>query len=368
MAGLPVPGSVAGGAAAMQLDLQAIQSNKVKIQTEKVGLIRDQLGLMQEMRAMQLWNNIKPGQAKSPADLANVLDQVSLIQLESGQFDKGAQTAAKASGIRNQASAIEARKFKIRQQKLQQFANVLGGVPDTPAGYQQALLTMVQTDPHVVHDPQFAQLMQTPWRPGLVGQLKSMVLDAKDKSLIAYHKTQQAKAQEDIKMDQARMALMQKEKKYLSDRDKTLAKAGVQLIKSNELQAITDQATRDFPGADPADIRVRSRPIAEQMLQLMRQEHLTLSEAAVKAYQQAKKDGVFNGLRKMPTLKGTSAKNPLPMPYKDAQEAAADNYKRISDNMWYLVNGVPMVALAGHFYTQQELDAADKENALLGGQ
>ena len=96
-------------------------------------------------------------------------------------------------------------------------------------------------------------------------------------------------------------------------------------------------------------------------MRLMKREKLSWSEAATKAYQQAKKDGVYGGLKSFKGVggKGSSAADPLPQP--------ADPTKLVN-NQWYMLGGVPQLVLNGKAYTQAELDEMDNEDKVLNEQ
>lgn len=367
---MPAPslGSFAEGMTSEQLaqqnvtlNTQAIQGNAVKLKDMQVGLMRDKLLLMQQMRFMQLMSHAHFGSAggSTPDSMAGFLNEMAVVEAESGAPDKAAAIASKAAEISSRGADVQYKQYQMQSKRLQTFADILSGVPDNAAGYKQALQAMVQVYPNAVKDPMFQRLAKTPWAPGLIGSIKNSVLTAKDRALIQYRKFEAQHATNMEKLEAQRVELDKQRNKLAAQRDKAIGKDGGKPVTAGQLQAITDQASREFPGSDPADLRVRSRPVAEEMLQLMRTQHLTLSEAAVKAYQQAKKDGVYAGLRKMPGIKGTSADNPLPKP---------EDPSKLMQQQWYEIDGQPQLLLGDKFYTQQQLDELDKENQVLNGQ
>lgn len=92
------------------------------------------------------------------------------------------------------------------------------------------------------------------------------------------------------------------------------------------------------------------------MIKMMRDQHLTQSEAATRVYEKAKKDGVFNGLRPKTNRRGTAASNPLPLP---------DDPDKIIQNQWYTVQGEPMLAIGDKFYSQQEVKSMEETDDAL---
>lgn len=354
----PLGGGWASGGTEQTLDLQAIQSNTVKLQSEQIGLIRDKISLQQDLKMLQLMGGLQPGQADTPDQMASMMSQVAMLELRAGKVDSAAAMAAKASTIQENASKIDYRQFRMQNDRFTKFASVLSGVQDSPQGLSQALQTMMSLDPRVAQDPKFQALAKTPWRPGLVAALRNQVLTEKDKAEISYRNAATDHATAAATVDRNRVDLIKSQKKYLDDRDKQLDKTGAIPYKAEQLKSVTDQASRDYPGADPADIRVRSRPLAEEVVKMMRQDRLTLSEASTRVYENAKSTGVFSGLRQMPTIKGSKPGAALPLPAKAEQ---------MQENQWYTIGGVPRLKVGDSLYTEEELSGMnDDEKEALG--
>lgn len=354
----PLGGGFTGGMTEQTLDLQAIQSNTVKLQQEQIGLIRDKISLQQDMKLLQLMSGLQPGQADTPDEMAGMMSKVAMLELQAGKVDSAAAMAAKASTIQENSSKIDYRQFRMQNDRFTKFANVLSGVQDSPQGLQQALQTMMALDPRVAQDPKFQKLAQTPWQPGLVAALRNQVMTEKDKAEIKYRNAATDHATAAATVDRNRVDLIKSQKRYLDDRDKQLAKVGAIPYKAEQLKAVTDQASRDYPGADPADIRVRSRPLAEEVVKMMAQQRLSLSEAATRVYENAKSTGTFGGLRQMPVVKGSKPGAALPLPAKAEQ---------MQENQWYTIGGIPRLKVGDSLYTEEELAGMnDDEKEALG--
>jgi hypothetical protein len=357
---MPSPnlGSIAGGMADQTLDLQTIQSNAVKLQSEQISLVRDKISLQQDLKLLQLMGGLQPGQADTPDQMAGMMSHVAMLELQAGKVDSAAAMAAKASTIQENSSKIDYRQYRMQNDRFTKFANVLSGVQDSPQGLQQALQTMMSLDPRVAQDPKFQKLAQTPWRPGLVAALRNQVLTEKDKAEISYRNAATDHATAAATVDKNRVSLIKAQERYLNDRDTQLKKVGAIPYKAEQLKAVTDQASRDFPGADPADIRVRSRPLAEDVVKMMQQQRLSLSEASTRVYENAKTTGVFGGLRQMPVVKGSKPGVALPLPAKAEQ---------MQENQWYTIGGVPRLKVGDSLYTEEELAGMnDDEKEALG--
>ena len=359
---MPSIGSVTEGMVGTQLDYQQIQLNQAKLemapielQKEQVSLQQDKMQLAQQTKMLSLMQNLKPAsEADTPEAMVGILSQISMIQAEAGLPDAAAKTAGEAASIQNKSSQIDYRSWRMQNDRLSKFANVLSSVPDTPQGFALAVQTMAAEDPGVAKDPKFLNIARMPWRPGLIEQLQSSVETAKDKAEVKLKAAQESHARSAAVVDKHRVDLIDAQAQLARDRDKHLAKVGAEVVKADDRKAISDMVTRDYAGADPADVAVRVRPLAEEMKKLMRDQHLTQSEAAVRTYQRAKKDGIFNGLRMSPQIKGAKPTSPLPQP---------DSPKAIKQNQWYMgKDGVPRLALGTKFYSEEDLAGMEEED------
>lgn len=368
---MPSLGSVTEGMVGTQLDLQNIQlnnqqmqSNTIKIQDEAVQLTKDKIGLAQQMKMLQLLQNYHVGQqggggqapASTPDEMSSWLNDLSSIQLQSGLVDDAAKTANVASRIQENSSKVDYRSFKMQNDRFSKFASVLDTVQDSPQGLQQAVAMMAAEDPGVAKDPKFQAIAKMPWQPGLLGALKRQVLSAKDAAEIKYKGAATEHAAAAAAVDRARVGLVREQTKVQEQREKILKKDGATLYKSEQLKAITDMATRDYTTADAADIRVRARPLAEQVASMMKNQNLTLSEASTRVYEKARTEGVFSGLRQSLVTKGSKPGLPLDLP---------KTQKEVRQNQWYMVDGVPKIALGTKFYSEEEQAASDKDDENL---
>ena len=367
MAGNEFSGSVAGGMMEGQLDLNAIQVGRIKTQQEGIQLQRDKIALAQDMRMLSLMQNLQfhpsmggQGQPSTPDDMAGLMTQLSTIAMQSGKVDEAEKLATAASRISENSSKIDYRQFRMQQDRFTKFANYLGSAPDTPAGYATALQSFMADDPRAAADPKFQKLAQTPWQPGLVKGLQAQVLSQKDAAEIAYRKQAGDHAQAAKLVDDQRVELIKAQTQLAKDRDIHLKKAGAVTVKESELRAVTDQATRDFPTADPADIRVRSRAVAEEMIRMVRQQNLTISEASTRAYEAARSSGVYSGLRTVPVRPGTKPGSAMALPGKSSQKPE-ERAALMQDNMWYSVGGRPMLKLGDNLYSEEELAGMDDD-------
>ena len=178
------------------------------------------------------------------------------------------------------------------------------------------------------------------------------MLNAKDRLDAKYKEQQEKHLASQEKVDAHRVNLIDAQTRLADQRAIDLKKEGITTVKAGQLQAIVDQASVVYPGADPADLRVRSRPLAEEMVKMMKEQHLTQSEAATRVFQQARRGKVFAGLRTAPVIPGSKSSKPLPLP---------ESQDKMQENQWYMVEGVPKVLIGSKLYTEDELTEMDED-------
>jgi len=359
---MPGLGSVTEGMVGTQLDLQNIQMNQfklqeapIKLQQEQVDLAKDTLALNQQMTMLKLMQGIKVGEhGDTPDQMSDILNQMSMIQLQSGMPDAAAKTASEAAKLQNTASQIDYRTYKVQTDRFSKFANILDGVPDSQQGFAMAVQAMGAADPRAMQDPKFQEIIKQGWKPGLIPMLKRSVLTAKEQAEVKYRQQAGEHAEASATLDKARIGLVKAQEKLATDRDKAIQKEGGKPPTADDRKAIIEQINRDYTGADQADVYARARPLAEQMKKLIRDEHLTQSEAAVRVYEQARASGAFAGLRQTRNIPGTRPGLPLTVP-KGA------SVKDLQQNMWYMYKGKPVLVIGTKGYTEEELAAMDDD-------
>jgi len=370
---MPEPGSLGGGFTAgvlqTQLDLQAIQEGQqniqlnqfkiseapIKLQEEAVKLQSDKLELQKAMTLMQKLHGFQPGQGGTPADLSSEMYALATMQMESGYVDAGAQTANRASLIQARASQVDYRSYRQSVDRMSRFANILGGVPESQQGWATAIQDMIAQDPSVVNDPKFVAMAQRPYQQGMVAGVRAASLTAKEQAEIKYRSQAGDHAEAAAAADRARIPFIRAQTAKAEQYVKDHGKEGSTTVKASELQAITDLANAEFPGSDPADVRARSRPVAEEMKRMMRDNGLSLSQAAHEAY--ARNRLAFAGLHKGASLPGS-------VPGKAIALKPGMNPQQ---NQWYEVEGQPQIRIGDNFYTEEELKKLDKESAEITG-
>jgi hypothetical protein len=363
----PNLGSISGGMMDATLDLQSIQMNQyklqeapIKLQEEQIALQQDKMELQQKTKLLSLMQNIKPPRDVSTTDaVADVYTQMAMAELQAGNPEASLKMANGASELLNRASSVDARTYRMQNDRLSKFANILSQSPDSQQGFTQAIQAMLAADPGVARDPKFQALAKQGWQPGLIPKLERSVLSAKDQAEIDYKQKQELHLTTEDAVGRANIGLINARKKHIEDTDAAKAKEGGIVVKAADRNLILKMAEAKWPGADSNDLYVRSQAVAEEMVKMRKDQHLTDSEAGARAFTASEKDGRWKGLKMAPVRAGTSAAKPLPFAKGDTPEP----------NMWYSYKGEPVwqSPVDGMAYSQEELEGMEEdERAEIG--
>lgn len=330
-------------------DTRAQQLHDMQIKNMGLEVEGKQLNINAQQKMAQLMSQGGgAGDAPGEVDLADSLDKLAEIAIKSGLPEKAASYAGKASTMRKNEAYVMGRQNAVMLKNLSLYSSMLEGVSDERTWKQANAMYAMETG-----GPSPFGAM--PYDPQKVERLKMGVTTAKDRALTRAADARIKATNAEIAERQARVPLIQAQTQLANDRDAALAKAGTKPPKAGELKAITDLAEKDFGGAgDPArtaELRAMSRPVAERMLTLIQTQKLSQSEAAQRAYQEAKSTGQFGGLKQEKTKPGSVPKQPLELPIVDGKV----DRKKVQENLWYNVKGTPRLLLGGQLYTQDEL-------------
>lgn len=298
----------------------ALESATLNLQSQK------QMLSMMSQGAQQPDGEQSPG-ASTPQsyDMASTMDRFSVMAAASGLPEKAKEYATAASTLRNQASEIAERQSKQRLSDLTMIGSLMEGVTDDQTWKQANAMFQMQTG----HPTPYAKL---PYNPRVVEELRMGVMSAKDRALTDAAKARKEAAEASVSERKARVPLIRAQTALAAERTAKLKKTGaVQIIpKAENVRAITDLMVKDYgAGAQPEEMRVLARPVAERMQAIMRESSLTQSQAANRAYQEAKSQGAFGGFRPRPVMSGTPEK-PLDLP---------EDYSKLKPNMFYKGKG-----------------------------
>jgi len=274
------------------------------------------------------------GQPQSPLGLdgdpgsdlmASQMDRLAQLALSSGLPEKAKEYASTASTLRHNASTISANNLNATIKHLNMLGSLMEGVHDERSWRQANAMYALQTGKPTPYAKQ-------PYNPQLVDQLKMGVMTAKDRALTAAAKAREKSSAEEVEERTLRKDLIKAQTELTKSRTTALKKAGATPLpaKAAEIRAITDLIIKDYgAGVLPEDARVLARPVAEQMVRIMKDTSLPASQAAQRAYQEAKSNGAFGGLRPRPKMTG-SADRPLDIP---------EDSSKLRPNMYYKGKG-----------------------------
>lgn len=332
-------GAPAGAMAASEQNMKENAMN-LNLAIGGVALKKAQLDLAgQERMAGMLASGFGgQGHGGSPEDTAGMMSQLALYAAKAGLPQEAEQYAKTASALQHNQAYIKTQALTRQMKESGMYANLLGSVHDQQSWQRANALFTVQTGKQMP----WARL---PYNPRLVQMLKEGALSAKDKALIgAAHAREQAQ-QQMIKMEQERIDLMKSQKKLTDQRRAKLGKVGGDKpIPAANLQAITDLMVRDYGQQVPVQtMRTLARPVAERMQEILRQSPgLEPSAAAERAYQEAKAEGDFGGLRVMRPQMGTK-ENAIPLP-QDKSKWEPNRYYKLPNGQVALFDGKQFIA------------------------
>ena len=313
----------------MGLLQQAIQSGKLSGQQDLSG----QLNTLAEIAL----GSDKPAEANSYARTAADLDRQQAY-LTMTKMNQAMKTAQVFSGLLSSANVHDQQSYdKFRHDAATQAAMM--GSPQ--------ILKALQVLPKA-YDPRTVDNLRNGWQ--------SALQNAQQKSTEARQKAAESEVEHYQFLDRQAAA----ETDYYEERAKTLAKSGAGNLaaKPADIKAISDLMAQEY--GDPSDLQqtqrfnTRARPVAERAKELMAQDPaLKPSQAYQRAFDEAKQNGWFGGLKMAKPRLGMSAEAPAPLP------ASKDKAK---DNTWYNVNGNPMLLMNGKLYSQQEIKSMQTQD------
>jgi hypothetical protein len=295
-----------------QLANMTLQEGAVKLQSAKMDLSNRQ----RMMDAMSKQGDLG-------ADLPTQLDTLAQLAIRSGSPEQAAEYAKASSGLRKNTALMQDAQVKAVSKKLNILGSLMDGVSDETSWRQANMQYTMETGE------------QSPWggmpySPDMVGKIRNGVASAKDRALTEAAKARTADSIAETKERETRVPLLRAQTVLAEKRAAAVGKNGANLLpKAQDVRMIMDLQAQDYNFAGTEDSRVIAEPVAERMVDLMRTEGLTRSQAAERAYGEAKSDQTYVGLRPRARAKGTLA-SPLIIPKTE---------KELRPNMWYMGQG-----------------------------
>lgn len=327
----------------------ALQQAPITLKEAELTLKTKQLALDQQQAIMKSMASMGQGQQSTATDhatqLYNNVMQAAEIDRASGHLDDYVKHMKDASEILKNNSEIQARATTQADKVLNDGLMVIGSVPDTKAGWDQARQLFMTMHPDEINDPKMQQLFKMDWYPGMIGNISKGLTSAKDKAQIEKDRAQAvdayAKARESdfmvkqvlparVKLDEAEMDA---KKKVGADRLNPT---------TSDVNEIVKMAEPHFPDAagDPtsqAFLYTQSRAVAAQALKYEKIDGLSKVDAQNRAFREAYERKHYSGMPlKEQNELGTRSDKPLPapdMPPAIASKSADDQMKWVKKNL-----------------------------------
>ncbi len=295
--------------------------------------------------------------ATSEEDVPDVLEQLGMIGLKTGNLEKGKELLTASSTIANQRSLMARREAKTLYENLSTLSNLYSEV-ESPKDWQMAneqfqLLTG-QPSPYA----------GVPYSRELVEQARTATTTEKDRAAIALAETRRTLVEEQTREAQRRQELILAQEEYTRERTKNLEKAGVKPVPAAYLNAVKNKLQDEFDdiNTSPGQLGNIALPLAEQVYEKVRTEGLSMSQAVDAVVQEAIDNGDLGGWTPMTAFRaGDHRDRPLEVPR--AKDGKVDATK-LKKNKYYIIPGTGQVVLytnAGKFLA---IDPAEEEEEL----
>lgn len=304
---------------AQQMHNLSMQKGELELQQARMEMARQK----QMLELMKQQGGDKQSTTSRVKDLASDMDMMASIALQSGMPEKAKDFAIAGSTLRKNQREMISSKLNADIKEMDMMSSLLQNVNDDSTWAQANAMFSMQTG----RQSPWAQL---PYNPELVSKLQAGIQSNKDRALQSAAKAREAASRAQVSESKVRVDLIKAQTNLANARADKLRKTGTTEPKADDLRSITDLIHRDFSGAIlPEEARVLARPVAERMLDLMGRMNLSKSEAAERAYQEAKAEGTFGGFRPTRQLSGSQTR-PLDMPKDKA---------KLKPNMYYKGTG-----------------------------
>lgn len=282
--------------------------------------------LEQNKRMLSLMTQSQGTPSSGQYDLADNMNALAEMALKSGLPEEARQYAETGANLRRTTSQIDNALFTQKMKHLTLLSNLMGGVTDERSWNRANALFKMETG----KDTPFAG---QPYSPELVASLQRSFMTAKDQATAEAAKARQRASEASVREHEARLPLIRAQTEEVRARTAKLKKAGASQIvpKAGDVKIIKDLIINEYgAGVMPEEASTLAQPVAERMLEILKDSSITKSQAAYRAFQEAKSGGHFGGLRPRMRMKGTK-ENPLDIPATDGKADAS----KLRPNMYY---------------------------------
>lgn len=275
------------------------QSARLTLEEQGLKIQQAQMALEHQKKFMELMQAEPQGGAAGKPDdgsgvidpLAAEMDRMGKAALGAGMPEQAKDYFTSASTMRKNQAEISEKASKAHADELTLVSNLLSNTHDQ-ASWDQGnhIYEMEMGKPSPV--------AHLPYSPQLVESLKLGHMNAKDQALTAAAEARAKASLATAAEGKARLELISSQNKLALARAAAVAKAGGKAVlpTAEDLRAVTDLVTHDHEDLLPADARMYARPVADRMLELMRTNSLSRSDAAKQAYNEFKQNGHFEGI------------------------------------------------------------------------
>ena len=269
-----------------QIDLQNIALNNDNLQLDQLKIKEAKMKLGQQEQVMQGLAGLGPAPS-DPQAMTKYLYDAAAIEIQSGMPEQGAMTLEHADQVQHLTQLTAASKSKQTKVDIDQYMSILDDLPDNSAqSWAQAGLTArargLDTDPAV------KKILETPWSPGLIDNLKLGMKTAAQR-MTETEKLMKIQDYESIKQSRdARDALEAKQGQLTDMRIAKLKKEGATNAepKSAEINDALELIQEYYDTTEPGDLSYAkrfARDIASQAKEYQKS-GMTLQEATNKAF------------------------------------------------------------------------------------
>lgn len=325
-----MPTTLFGAPAGISQAESDIQANKLAEMSLAKGAVELEVArskLDQNKRMLELMAQSTETPSTQNLDLADSMTNLATIAMKSGLPDQAREFAETGATLRRTTSEIDDKNFKQKMSHLNLLGSLMAGVRDQQTWAQANAMFKMQTG----QDTPYAKM---PYNPQFVEQLQKGTATMKDRAIADAAKARQKASEASVRERDTRLPLIRAQIEETRARTEKLRKAGaVQLIpKAGDVKTIKDLIVNEYgAGVMPEEASMLAQPVAERMLEILKDSNISRSQASQRAFQEAKAGGHFGGLRPRVRMKGT-VDNPLDIP--KTEDGKADPSK-LRTNLYY---------------------------------
>ena len=277
------------GDLAFREDARQQQLAQLSLAEGSIKLQSAQLALNQQKRMLAA---ISSGDVQNAPDMPSQMDRLAQVALSTGNPEQAREYAATASTLRKHQAEIADAQISQQIKGLNFLGSLYQDVnDDATKRLADAYYQKVTGKPSPVAG--------MPYNPLVIEKLKTGVQSAKDRALTQAAQARVEATKQTEQEAKARIPLIKAQTREAQIRADKLSKEGAsdKAPSENDLKVITDLMATDYGTSSKEQARALARPIAERMLQLRKQGNLSQSEAAQRAYEEAKGKGDLAGIR-----------------------------------------------------------------------